>query len=946
MRRQLFARIALLISIMLIASVPATQRTLAAIRSAAPAVRATPHPAVQPLMFIANAGQLDAPARFQVHGNGATLFLADDAIWLTIIDSMAQNTTRRQFANPASVASPADDSPPGARPAWARGSNIKISFAGANPRPQLEPFGQLDTRVGFFRGAQSNWRAGLVAWSGVRYRDLYPGIDLEVSGANGQLEQQLRVRPGADLGAVQLRVDGAESQRIDGAYLRLSTKAGEVALPLLLAKADNGQPIVTAATPQIHGRTIAAPFAQAAGLAAAPTPQGTNDLLFSSFIGGEYDDKAWAVASDTSGATYITGETFSPGFPKTPGAFDTSCGTAAAANCDYSGQFYAWDAYVVKINAAGTGLSYATFLGGENDDGGYGIAVDADGAAYVTGYTISTAFPVTNTLTGTPFDDTCGTDSICNFDGSFYYYDGFLAKLSPDGSALVYSSYFGGANGDWGNAIAVNSSNEAYITGRTFAPDFPTTSGAFDETCGTDGACDFANNTYYYDGFALRFTSNGGDLQYSTYLGGNNRETGFDIAVDSNGAAYVTGNTTSDDFPTTSNAYDTECGTDGLCDLLNNFVYYDIFVVKIKPDGSDLAYGTYAGGSNGEGGYSIAVDSNGAAYITGYIYSSLNLSGPNVLDPTLDGLFDSFAIKLNPNGTNVVYGTYIGGSEADSGRGIAVDSSGNAYITGWTTSGDMPISGNAYSLFFGGATDAFALKLSANGSSLLYGTFLGGSEIDESHGLALGPNNSMQLAGLTASANFPITAGAPDASYAGNTCGQNPDSHPCYDAFVARLVPGTIVSSPVVRTFTPLGLLNATLGAGVVPPPPPPACDAFEPNDDRKTNPKKITIGAALQAKLCQNDKEDNYFVELERNSTVNITLDVPLTLKTKTLLYVYSQADNYATPVCANGNRPNTTRITAACGVLGSGRYVVRLYTATAADFDNTNSYSLLLSS
>ncbi|MFN8568259.1 MAG: hypothetical protein U0Z44_12255 [Kouleothrix sp.] len=447
MRRQLFARIALLISILLIASVPATQRTLAAIRSAAPAVRATPHPAAQPLMFIANAGQLDAPARFQVHGNGATLFLADDAIWLTIIDSMAQNTTRRQFANPASVASPADDSPPGARPAWARGSNIKISFAGANPRPQLEPFGQLDTRVGFFRGAQSNWRAGLVAWSGVRYRDLYPGIDLEVSGANGQLEQQLRVRPGADLGAVQLRVDGAESQRIDGAYLRLSTKAGEVALPLLLAKADNGQPIVTAATPQIHGRTIAAPFAQAAGLAAAPTPQGTNDLLFSSFIGGEYDDKAWAVASDTSGATYITGETFSPGFPKTPGAFDTSCGAAAAANCDYSGQFYAWDAYVVKINAAGTGLSYATFLGGENDDGGYGIAVDADGAAYVTGYTISTAFPIANTLTGTPFDDTCGTDSICNFDGSFYYYDGFLAKLSPDGSALVYSSYFGGANG-------------------------------------------------------------------------------------------------------------------------------------------------------------------------------------------------------------------------------------------------------------------------------------------------------------------------------------------------------------------------------------------------------------------------------------------------------------------------------------------------------------------
>lgn len=946
MRRVLVIKVALLTSLALALGSSLVQRPVAIAAPAANPAQGLAAPAGAPLMFIANAGQFDAQARFTVQGSNAAMFLADDALWLTLIDELSQppkHDSSSSVASPGAGPNPDDARAP--RP-FVRGTNIKLSFVGASRRPAIEPFQQVETTVSYLRGAPEQWRSNVPVYAGVRYRNLYPGVDLELDGRSGRLEQRLRVQPGANLAAVQLRVEGAAVQAITGNTVELAAGSSALALPLFQLEIAAGFAPSAIALPKIAGQTISAPFVRALDPGAAEIAQTASSLIYSTFVGGSFDDVARSATTAGNGATFITGETFSPDFPRTAGAFDTGCGTQP--NCDADGNFYYWDSFVVKINPQGSGLSYATFLGGRHNDGGYDIAVDASGAAYVTGYTISSDFPITNTVTGSSFDDSCGTDGQCNFDGTFYYYDGFLAKLNPAGSALIYSTYFGGANGDWGNAIGLNSNNEAYITGRTYAPDFPTSSGAFDTTCGTDGNCDFFNNTLFYDAFAMRFDSECTCPIYSTFLGGQNVETGAAIAVDSAGAAYITGNTASDDFPT-SNGFDDACGTDGQCDPENNLVYFDGFAVKLTPDGTDLTYGTYFGGSNGDGGNGIAVGPNGGAFITGYTYSSSGFpTTSGAFDRNHDGLIDGFALKLAPNGSSVAYGTFLGGDQDDVGRAIAVDSSGNAYVVG-QTAGDFPVTVNAFNGFYSGATDAFAIKLNANASRPIYSSYLGGTSGDVAFGVSIGPAGTLYLAGITSSKDFPTTKGAYDRSYAEVTCGVAPNDYQCADSFVTRLNPGSAVFNPVVNAFVPAGLQNARIGSGVVPPQ---LCDIYEPSDSRYTNQKKITLAVPLKAKFCRNDTEDNYYFDLSANTRITITLDIPPALKGKTVFYVYNQSQTtpFKLPVsgCANGSLdPTKTRLTASCGILGPDRYVVRLYTNNSAtDYDNANQYTLLVAS
>lgn len=949
MRRQLVIKVALLASLALALSSSLVQWPIATAAPAASPAPAAADPTGAPLLFIANAGQFDAQARFMVQGSDAALFLADDALWLTLIDELSQPPKHDQSSSAASPsASPDRDEARGPRP-FVRGTNIKLSFVGANRRPTIEPFEQVETNVSYLRGAPAQWRSNVPVYAGVRYRDLYPGVDLELDGRSGRLEQRLRVQPGANLGAVQLRVEGATVQALAGNVVELVTGSSTFALPLLQLETTAGFALSAATLPKIEGQTIAAPFVRAHDRNAPEIAQTTSTLLFSTFVGGSFDDIARSAVTASNGATFITGETFSPNFPRTAGAFDTSCGTQP--NCDADGNFYYWDGFVVKVNPQGSGLSYATFLGGQHNDGGYDIAVDASGAAYITGYTISSDFPIVNTITNSPYDDTCGTDGACNFDGTYYYYDGFLAKLNAAGSQLIYSTFFGGANGDWANAIGLNGDNEAYVTGRTYAPDFPTTGGAYDTSCGTDGSCDLdINNNLYFDTFAMRFDSECTCPIYSTFLGGRNVETGFAITVDADGAAYITGNTASDDFPTTSNAYDTECGTDGQCDPENNLVYFDGYVAKLTPDGTDLAYSTFFGGRNGDGGNGIAVGPSGAAFVTGYTYSASGFpTTSGAFDRNHDGLIDGFALKLQPNGSSVAYSTFLGGDQDDVGRAIAVDGSGNAYVVG-QTAGDFPVTVNAFNSFYSGATDAFALKLNSSASRPIYSSYVGGTSGDVAFGVSVGPAGTMYLTGITSSKDFPTTQGAYDRSYSEVTCGVAPNDYLCADSFVMRLNPGSAVFNPVVNAFVPASLQNVKIGTGVVPPQ---LCDVYEPNDSRYTNQKKITLAVPLKAKFCRNDKEDNYYFDLSANTRISITLDIPNALKGKTVFYVYNQSQTtpFSNPIggaCENGSLdPTKNRLTATCGILGPDRYVVRLYTNNSAtDYDNTNQYTLLVAS
>jgi hypothetical protein len=385
------------------------------------------------------------------------------------------------------------------------------------------------------------------------------------------------------------------------------------------------------------------------------------------------------------------------------------------------------------------GLVYSTYLGGNSVDQAFGITLDSLGNAYVTGYTYSSNFPVTE---GTFQDDFGGV---------------FVTKLNNSGSALIYSTYFGPNATAYG--IAVDTSGNAYITGYTVPILFPTTPGAFQTQAVSTSA------------FVTKLNSSGSTLIYSTFLSGGTYDEGKGIAVDVSGNAYVTGFTESVNFPTTAGALQTTFGGSS-----------DAFVTKLNSSGSALIYSTFVGGSDDDQGNGIALDSSGNAYITGST-NSVDFPITAGAFQTTSGGTNAFVSKLNSNGTALIYSTFLGGSNLTIGDGIALDSSGNAYITGYTVGNDFPTTAGAVQTTWGGFPfgDAFVTKLNSSGSNLIYSTYLGGSGYDWSSQIAVDSSGNAYVTGYTSSRNFPITAEALQATFAGDSSGC------CWDVFVTKL---------------------------------------------------------------------------------------------------------------------------------------------------------------
>jgi len=464
-------------------------------------------------------------------------------------------------------------------------------------------------------------------------------------------------------------------------------------------------------------------------------------------------------------------------------------------------------------------VTYATYLGGTAEDDGYGIGIDGSGNAYITGQTASTNFPTAAAAHGS------------NAGG----FDVFVTKISADGSTLVYSTYVGGSGNDSGNAIAVNSAGNAFVTGGTASSDFPVTGSADQQTYGggsldafvlelaTSGsmtfstyvggsgtdvatgiAVDGSGNTYIAgsttstnfpvvnsiqgtiagasNGFVTKLHSAGTSLVYSTYLGGGTGDLASAIALDSSNNAYVTGATENSSFPTTSGVFQSSCGTAANC----NGSIYDAFVSVIKADGSGFVYSTFLGGSGADQGIGIAVDSSGDAYITGSTQSS-DFPTQSAVQSTYGGVQDAFVSALNPQGTALLYSTYLGGSQTDGGAGIAIDSNKNAYITGQTGSSNFPTA-SATQATLGGGNDAFVTELNPSGS-LVFSTYLGGSQNEDStaNGASLSQiggvsvdnaGANVYVTGNTDSTDFP-TASPEQSANAGNT-----------DAFIAKYTVG------------------------------------------------------------------------------------------------------------------------------------------------------------
>jgi hypothetical protein len=434
------------------------------------------------------------------------------------------------------------------------------------------------------------------------------------------------------------------------------------------------------------------------------------DLVWSSYLGGTNMDNNYALALDGSGNTYVTGPTLSTDFPATAGAYDETHNSN-------------WDITVAKFNADGSGLVYATYLGGTNGDHSYGLVLDDNGNAYLTGYTYSTDFPIT---AGVVQDTFAG--------GSW---DAYVTRLNAAGTDLDYSTFLGGSYNDAGYGIDVDGAGNVTLIGRTQSQDYPVTDAAFDTTHHGGG-----------DVMVTRLDATATALVYSTFLGGYSDEYGRSVVLDGSGNAYLSGRTESPDFPVTPAGYDT-----------THNGWTDVFVVKLNAAGSGLDYGTFLGGSEQDDGFNITIDATGKAYIIGGTKSTNFPVTAGAFDETKNGGEDAFLVQLNASGSDLDYGTFVGGTSDDQGYDIDLDASGKAYLIGHTYSTGFPVTADAYDTTHNGSRDVFVIKHDLSTASNDYATFLGGSSWEYGYGIAQDGAGNVHLSGSTNSADFPVTAG-------------------------------------------------------------------------------------------------------------------------------------------------------------------------------------------
>ena len=725
-----------------------------------------------PLSFEANRGQSRASVKFLSRGDGYSLCLTSTEAVLT--RPRANQSGQRNSAS----------------------SSLRMRLIGASPSPQIEGLDPLPGKSHYLIGNDpSRWRTDIPTYARVRYREVYPGVDLIYYGNRRQLESDWVVAPGADPRAIRLAFEGVTRMRIDAmGDLVLRTAGGEVRQhkPVIYQEGQDG----SEGRQVIAGRYVRRGRRQIGFQIAAydaSKPLVIDPVLsYSTYLGGGGGANSPKIAVDAVGNAYLTGAA-GPNFPTTAGAFQTTFG---------GGQFFT-DAFVMKLNAAGTAVIYSTYLGGSMRDIGTGIAVDASGNAYVTGTTNSANFPVTPGAVQSALSGGIA--------------DSFIAKLNATGTALIYSTYLGGSGGDLSTGIAVDAAGNAYLTGATSSTDFPTTLGVVQPAFG-------GGTVLGGDIFVTKLNAAGTALVYSTYLGGSGDDRGLGIAVDAGGNAYVTGDTGSGNFPTTAGAFQTMTSGGGFTDAV---------VAKLNAVGTALVYSTYLGGDSIDQGNGIAVDAAGNAYVVGLTVSLNFPTTPGAFDTTCSGCqiigssgsslilsADSFVTKLNPTGTALVYSTFLGGSGDERSSGIAVDAAGSAYVTGGTFSKDFPATPNAIQTQVGGS-DAFVTKLNPAGTALVYSTYLGGGSSDLGSGIAVDAAGNAYVSGNTLSTDFPTTPGAFKPTFAGGGDGfiakiSADDQFTLASVSAASYAGSTLAIDSLVATFG-ANLATATVAASTLP---------------------------------------------------------------------------------------------------------------------------------
>lgn len=707
-----------------------------------------------------------------------------------------------------------------------RSASVTTQLAGADA--QALPAGEdpLNAKASYFLGADpAGWRSGASLFTRAVERNVYRGIDLLFHGDAGALEYDFLVHPGASARQIALDISGASAVRIepDGA-LAIATPAGEIRWnkPEVYQWKDGVRQHVAGAF-ALHGHRVT--FALGAydrrrDLVIDPT------LAYGTYFGGNDNEGGRGIAVDSSGNIYITGFTFSMNLPVTSGSVQTAFhGFGATSYGDLGG-----DAFVAKYTPAGA-LVYVTYLGGSNDDAGSALAVDSQGNVYVTGFTASSNFPTVKGSFQTAFGG-AGT-------GGYYlrFGDAFVAKLNPTGSALLYSTYLGGKDDDEGVAIAVDTSGNAYIGGSTLSTNFPT-SGAYQSAFGGAGGsppfCCGSNAPFinWGDGFLAKLNASGTALLFSTYFGGSLDDSVNALALDGSGNVYVGGNTISTNFPVLG-AFQKTFGGAANANSQPVITAGDGFVAKFDTSGK-LQYSSYLGGNADDAVMGIAVDGAGAAYVTGFTSSpnfpvsskapQKSFAGPAGITGSRGFVWgDAFVAKVAPSGSSLAWASYLGGSQDDTGMAIVVDGGGDAIVGGFANSTDLHVTADAQQKNFGGngpagftdpTGDGFVAKVSADGTTVQYLSYYGGSSSDAITTLALDGQGNVIAGGATTSANLPVTSSAAQKAFGGQSSSTQTET--MGDAFVAIFsgIATTVAATPTITSVVNEGSFTAGLAPG------------------------------------------------------------------------------------------------------------------------------------
>jgi hypothetical protein len=698
-----------------------------------------------PLFFIANEGQTDANVAFISKGNHCTMFFTPEGTLFSLTENQSNPTN---------------------------GFALRLNFLNSNTSPEMVGEEKLSSTTNYFLGNNpSLWKTNVSNFGKVRLNELYKGIDLVYYGNQSRLEYDFMIKPGTNPSKIRLSYDlgnkkGNALSINEQGDLIISTPIGNIIehKPYCYQYIDGKKQRVDGKYQVIDaGKNI---FSFSVGnydknhtLVIDPV------IEYSTYLGGNGDDLNFGVVRDNAGNIYLSGNTSSGDFPTTTGVYSSKS----------KGDL---ESFITKLDPTCTKIIYSTFIGGDNADYGGNLAIDAKGNAYLTGSTHSWDFPVTKNALVKEFKGPWSAQRP----------DIFIIKLSSNGDSLLYSTFFGGSKVDMNSIIYADGMGNAYITLYTESSKLPEAPSSFNKKYAGKG-----------DAYIMKLDP-AGNLIYSSYLGGKQKEVPTCIIADKEGNAVIAGTTNSPDFQRSVLTFDTAYhGKD------------DIFVTKISGDGSKILFSSIMGGKENEMPKTLKLDNEGNICLAGFTESSDFPVTKNTYENAFHGKRDAFFSKISASVDKLIYSTLLGGNKYDCANSMELGQSGDIYLAGTTNSIDFPTTANAFDKTYNGSYydygaensdggDIFICQLDINNSKLNYSTYFGGTGNEDLPQLIVKNTNDLMIVGQTNSPDLPVTTNAINKTKKGRT-----------DIFISRLNLNTPLSNNIAPQLTnPIADYKAT----------------------------------------------------------------------------------------------------------------------------------------